>query len=535
MFVTYPATGDAQEAKADREEIRRIDSELGSLMTEIQRYEGEKEKSLKNIEGSLSHLGESMDGVYRVRKFKGSTDEKKEQINESIIIYGSVIKEAQKIVREVRQEKNESRQKQLMERLTYVINAGRLQAKSIHFNLSALKDLEKRAEIAGAATVAGGERSSFLVNRAFGDEMGGGVFVNEAAKIPVNRSIISKVEYDLNTGRFILFSENKKLVTPPLDPEMVAVVINCLYYGQGERKEIAMSFNIDPVNMGRVVTGMFGYEKVLFGCDYLQDTEIGRILIDSDDLIGSIWMGKNRAADLLTRKYNYHSLIQLTLDHPVTVQLIKNTPPAERMIDMRVWIRPKEVRLYRSLEDRLEFDDVSFEMFSETVRLDSPNFFKGMRFSNPGADVFTAFFNSNFKKFVDIPLRIDEKTSRPVIPLHELKKVAHIVGVVKWIQGDGQENPILMDTGWVKGFRVRKVQTYRHLPLISLRDVKKETKGPITIYNEHGPSRIIDEQGRMSKVKYDQHGKFKEIVQVKEDKEGRIIEIPGSTIKRASR
>lgn len=412
---------------------------------------------------------------------------------------------------------------------------GRLLVGAIERDLRVnLSDLEGRLAIVNQALKQGSaEGMQATWARAFGDEDGGGVFLTETARVPLDRLRVRQAEYDVRGQRFILYEGDRRWLAPRMDPDIVAVVSRCLYSAAREQA-VAVSFGIDPVNNGRKADPTRDHEVVLFGCPYLEDTRLGEILIDADDLLGSLWYGKNRYrhGEHLTRTLGYHSLLQLTLDHPVNNDIVKNVPFLKREIDMRVWIRADPIAFRRARPEsahRLEPDQVSLKMFSETIRLASPHVFRGEVVGNPGADVFTGYFNKNFGRFVDTPLR-GHPTRETVRPFRDLMEAAYVTGLVKWIKGNGGERQIPMDVSWTRTYTVAPVKTPLGVPIPPLKDVPKEIRGPIVVYNQFGPSRLIDADGRTLLVKYDQGGRMTEMVRV----EGGI-EVPGSSIRRVRR
>jgi YD repeat-containing protein len=378
----------------------------------------------------------------------------------------------------------------------------------IVFHSEILEDLRSRAEISRAnedvtaARLAFGEYSR--------EEDGGGVYINETAAVPLPRSRISLVQYDTACNRFVLHAGDKRFWTPPMDPERTAVAIQCLDDRETEPKQLAMSFDIHPVTMKRVISGIYGYQSVLFNCPHLEDTELGSILIDADKLLESIWMGKNREGDNLTKKHHYHSLAQMALDHPAIAAIIQKKPAAQIDMGMRWWIRPAPVKMHLS-GDTLAFGDISFRMFTETVRFQDPRWFKGEFVPNPGADAFCRYFNDHYPSFEDFVGRIDDHTGREIRPFKELKEVVKIVAFLRWVIGASGETGITMDTSWAYRYGVKKVRTPGDVISIALHNVESEIQPPIQIYNQYGLSRVIDRNGRTTWFKYDGNGQLKSI------------------------
>ncbi len=332
-----------------------------------------------------------------------------------------------------------------------------------------------------------------------------------------------------------------------MDPDLAAVVIRCVF-DTGSRNQIAMSFNVDPVTfelpenyiVGRGVRGVLGsgsaiYRKTLLGCPFLEHNRAGRILIDADDALGALWNGINRKGELLTRKLGYASLIQLTLDHPVTQEILADQPVEVGSHDMRVWIQPKEIRLKesQSLFGRLfggssmdlEFEPTELQMFSETVRLSTTKAFRGSAVPNPGANLFTAFFNANFDKFRDFAL-YDDSAGRTIYPLQDAVELARTVAVVNWMKARRYE--LQIDAMALEGRVVQRTSTPAWIPAPDLVPVLADIRGPITVYNQYGPSRLIDADSSEVDVIYDADGRMTKMVRVTRVG-NRITEVAGTS------
>jgi hypothetical protein len=364
-----------------------------------------------------------------------------------------------------------------------------------------------------------------------GKDMGGGVFINVTARMPVDRNKVRRAEYDPGAGRFILDDRNGKILLPPMDADMTATVIKCLYDGEEGRREISESFNIDPNTLERYrgKRSVGSYESpntVLLGCKYLWDTRAGQLLINADDLLCRITAGKNREGRDLTKDYGWASLFQMTLDHPFTKSVV--TPPGSGRpnYDARFWIAPNEIRLRRS-GDELKFEDISFRFFTETIRFDSRQYFRGAPVPNPGADSFSVYFNRNFERFSGLILK-GEMMGRPVRPLEELKELARIVSAVRWIRGVDGGNQIPMDISWARGRATKRYVTPFEIEAFSREgfdNMVRDMRLPVTIYNEYGISRILYASDKRDLYEYDRTGQLRKITRVESNRETVILDV----------
>lgn len=420
---------------------------------------------------------------------------------------------------------HEAERQQLLQRAEALTSVAHLTINSMQLHTDFLDELKQAAETSQAAASKPMDAASTGVDVFSGRRKGGGVFLDRVAEMPIAANTINRAEYDLGLGRFVLYQSGRRLLLPQTDPDLTATVVSCLYEPE-PRNKVAVSMGIDPVSRGLLRSSALYHDEVLFGCERLWNTEAGRILIDSDDLLNSIWMGKNRLGEVLTRIYHYHSLAQIMLDHPMMPEMAhEGSLVINKKINMRVWIRPERITT-RLIGNELVFDDVTFHMYTETLTKSNPRIFKGDAYPNPGADVFAAFFNQNFSRFAHMTVRDDDHTGRKIRPFEELSEVAKIAGVASWIKDSG----IRMDASWATGYPVAGTLTRSNLPIITVHDVEKEITPPIVIYNQYGPSRIIDENGRMFMYKYDDTGRFVKMIRITKTDDGHIIEVPDTLV-----
>lgn len=420
---------------------------------------------------------------------------------------------------------NADKARELLHEANSLSSVAFLTADSRHIHTEFLDDLKARVEIGnripvnGAAIepIGGGAASVFSEG-----EMGGGVFLDEPASLPANPHAVAYAEYDLNLNRFALhLNGGERILFPPTDPSRTATVTRCLF-NPPPRNRVCVSEGIDPVKKGDLSsTAPLFHDQVLFGCQDLWDSDAGRILIDSDDLLSHLaFQGKNREGDNLMQRFDYHSLTQITLDHPINQPIAPDAPADDKLLAMRIWIRPSSISA-RQVGSELIFDDIPFQVFTSTVKLPGPRDFHGTAYPNPGADIFSAIFDRNFESFAHMVLRRDEETGEEIHPFEDLRQLALIVGIVSWIK----DSSISMDTSWAAQYPVARAITRRNLPQASRNTVESEIVPPIVIYNQFGPSRIIDKNGDVFRYEYDSGGRFIRMVRITKDRYGHTVEV----------
>ncbi len=473
------------------------------MKKKIKEFEKERDDADKQLEKQYKTVKDDFtsQGVASVPKAEKARLRSKEDIKN----LDAFIQAAKMLEKQIDESKNPADRDAKMRELGAVLTAARHIMTPIRFNSGVLEDLQRRADIAVGQGNYRGMRVAF--SEAGREEDGGGIYLNETALVPLNRKDVSGARYDTNTERFILQVKGRQVFTPPMDPELTAVAIRCLKSLEPGQRQLAMSLDIDPVNMRRIEPAIYGHQSVVFNSKYLEDTQLGLTMLNSDMLLESIWMGKNREGVDLAKTYNYHSLSQTMLDHPAVIDILQRNPNPK--FGFRWWIKPTGIEMYLSSRDTLSFRDVSFQMFTETIRFQEPNpkWFKGEFVPNPGADVFCKYFNENFRKFEGFPMP-DVNTGRSIQPFKQLKEAAKITGFLRWLMGAHGEAPIQMDTTWAERYPVKKIDTPGDVLPILLHDVEKEIRVPIQIYNEYGLSRMIDEKGRTTRFIYDRNGRL---------------------------
>ncbi|MGO9317895.1 MAG: hypothetical protein ACLPXT_11690 [Terracidiphilus sp.] len=486
-------------------------------------------QSAENLEQKLEKT--KQEEAAAVQSLKNADEESRPRLEQTITAaqnYEKLLTPAIKQVRQIAKDidtgnKTPKEKQELLLQANLIVTTAYMTHASLQLHTEFLDELKARAEIGThipvndikIAPIYSGAAKVFSE-----DEMGGGVFLDEPARLPIDAHSVTGAEYDPALGRFVLHQNGTSLFLPRTDPSHTATVIHCLYNPE-PRNKIAVSEDIDPINKGDLTnTAPFGSDQVMFGCQNLWNSDAGRILIDSDDLLAHIWMGKNRRGDDLTRIYKFHSAAQLTLDL---------APPGKEQdgkpVWTRYWIRPKSISAHL-VGNELVFTPIPFELFTSTIQLPSPRAFRGVAYSNPGADVFSAFFNLNFERFAHLVLREDEETGREIKPFEELRDLAMIAGIVSWIRDSG----IPMNTAWASDYPVARALTRHNLPRLYPHIVESEIVPPIVIYNQYGPSRIIDKSGRMVRYDYDSAGNFMKLVRVVRQSDGSLVELPGTLV-----
>jgi hypothetical protein len=323
----------------------QLDSELAKIKQECDGLAKKRDEIKRDLTERVSIISSYIEGSDRAT---APTSASRRKTAVALDALDSLVTQTQQLIQQSHPQ-TDSEKRELIRLLSNAVDYSKLVIGPINHDLRVdLDDLRVRAAISTeAASRTNAAEARELSDRAWGTtQKFGGVFINETAVIPGLQGEIGRAEYDPDASRFVLYGTGRRWFVPA-DKDLAAVVLRCLYDG-GERNQIATSFNIDPVTMrfpehyviGRGVrnglaAGAFnaspaGYHmKVMLGCEFAEHTRVGRIRINSDDLVDSLAKGINHKGELLTKKLGYVSQLQLTLDHPVTRDIFEENPDSQ--------------------------------------------------------------------------------------------------------------------------------------------------------------------------------------------------------------
>lgn len=251
----------------------------------------------------------------------------------------------------------------------------------------------------------------------------GGVSLDRAAKVLVDVRDITGAAYDPRTGQVVLIGR-KDASLPPMNMDDLVVAIQSIY--TGENPGVTM-VPVDP-SMKDITQRVEYFGKT-------QDTRFGWVLFEADRYLKSLAAGQDTltGSPLPTLVPGFKSELDLALESHTQVQWHRN------------WFVPGEIVLKKSDDGQsMIFDRATIKLQSRFIQFLPDGTQKDVPGSSPVTDRFTTFINDHYDEFAA------QKTE-----LAELKQLAKIVGIVKWLH----DNNIPVDLTWMKDYQVKYVKT----------------------------------------------------------------------------
>lgn len=255
----------------------------------------------------------------------------------------------------------------------------------------------------------------------------GGVSLDKVAEVLVNLNDITGAAFDQNSGQLILMGKRDSGL-PPMNLDDLAVAIRCIYGAEDP------GVSIDPVDPssqdGRMVT--------TYICPHVENTHFGLVMAEADLYLKSASIGKdNETGEPLTSNV---ACYRSELDWMLVSERQGSDPRWHRM-----WFLPREIKVVPSPDgNSMRFDRTTIEVQARFVEFDAAGQKHDVPGSDPAIDAFVRCLTDQYDEFA---LEREE--------LQELKQLAQIVGVVKWLR----DKNIPVDLSWVERYEVTRVST----------------------------------------------------------------------------
>gem|GEM_PF-2437065 len=273
----------------------------------------------------------------------------------------------------------------------------------------------------------------------------GGVALNKSASVLLDINSITGGTYDSTTGQIILFGKPDASPTalPKMNLDDLAVAVRAKQLGTFPVVSIE-----DPVVTNQpqwpgrscytVRYGPFytdsldGQRKVL---DVSSKTHFGWVMFEADRLMKSLGLGlDNRTLQSVSSSVpGYVSWLNLAFQyfHDGTVQ-------------SRFWFNPKEIVVETSPDGKsMQITKAEMQLSTETMFASN-----GQVESTPDAEYFATWFTNQYDAIAEEQVSYDD-ANQPHKIFKELKQLAYLAGVVKWIQ----DNNIPVDLGFLKDYQ----------------------------------------------------------------------------------
>jgi RHS repeat-associated protein len=273
----------------------------------------------------------------------------------------------------------------------------------------------------------------------------GGVALNKSASVLLDINTITGGTYDVNTGQIILFGKQDTSPTalPKMSLDDLAVAVKAKQLGTFPVVSIE-----DPIvtnqpdwpgrECATVRYGPFytdsldGQRKVL---DVSSKTHFGWVMFEADRLMKSLGLGKdNRTLQTVSSAVpGYQSWMNLAFQYQ-----------KQGSVKSRFWFNPKEIVVQPSPDGKsMQITKADMQLSTETMFASN-----GQTESTPDAEYFATWFTNNYDAIAEEQVSYDD-SNQPHKIFKELKQLAYLAGVVKWIA----DNNVPVDLGFLKDYQ----------------------------------------------------------------------------------
>ncbi len=278
----------------------------------------------------------------------------------------------------------------------------------------------------------------------------GGVALNKSASVLRDINSITGGAYDQATGQILLYGKQDGSTTalPKMSIDDLAVAFRAIAQGTMpvvsiEEPEVTSPpewpgrkcytvrygpFFTDPVD---------GQNKVL---DVSSKTYFGWVMFEADRLMKSLALGRdNRYPDRVVRSNlpGFKTFVQRYAEaNPVEPDVIS-------LFATRFWFEPDEIVLIPST------DGASMEISKASMRVSTEAMFTsgGEVESTPEGEDFAKWFTDNYDALANEQV-ITDNEGAPRQILKDLKQLAYVAGIVKWVE----QNKIPLDLAFLRAY-----------------------------------------------------------------------------------
>jgi RHS repeat-associated protein len=281
-----------------------------------------------------------------------------------------------------------------------------------------------------------------LIGRSIGKP--GGVALNKSADVLLDINNIKGATFDPNTGQILLYGlkDTNATALPKMNVDDLAVAFRAVSQGTMPVVSIEDPIVSSPpdwpgrdcftVRYGPFYTDpLDGQTKVL---DVSSRTHFGWVMFDADRQMKCLSLGQdNRTlANVGSSVGGYLSLLDLAF-----------TTTHASQTQTRYWFNPKEIQIKPSP------DGTSMELLKAEMQLSTETMFSsdGNVESTADAEYFANWFTQNYDAIANEQVTYDHTNGAHYI-FKELKQLAALVGIVKWVQ----DNNIPVDLSFLESY-----------------------------------------------------------------------------------
>lgn len=272
----------------------------------------------------------------------------------------------------------------------------------------------------------------------------GGVSLNKTAELLGRIADVEGATYDPSSGQLIMVGKKKKIKLPEMDFDDLAVAVRSIYgLGGKPPQDPGISFEMDPSNVIKKEKIIKGKKKPApYTIRYdgeTKNTRFGYIMYEADRLMKNLSLGKDNITgkQVKANVYGFKNSIDLFLENPYGAGNSIN----------RYWFVPKNMSIHKTRKGK----DIAFK--KTTMKVMTESTFNNKVFKHDDSEYFAKFFTDNY-----------EELSKEYPVLKELKRLAKITALVKWIR----ENDIPLDLSLFANYKPKHKDTPTTTPAITV-------------------------------------------------------------------
>ncbi len=269
----------------------------------------------------------------------------------------------------------------------------------------------------------------------------GGVYLNKAAEVIGNLSVIKEVAFDPVTNRVILIgSDSDQTKLPSIRIDDLAAAFRSVFGDYPE--EPGVTIDPDPQNpkAKQMIVRFFGG---------MENTHFGHVLFEADRQMKALSLGKDNINQqpVSVKVEGYYNMLQLAFSNLAG--------PYKKELWSRFWLVPEQVIVKVSDDKKsITFPDTRIRVKTETMQWQKGKLVPAKGLKDKQAEYFAA----HFTKYYD-----DYAREFPVY--RELKNLTNLVALAKWLKDSGV-NP---DFTWMKTYD-KPYQTAKTTPSLTVED-----------------------------------------------------------------
>ncbi len=302
----------------------------------------------------------------------------------------------------------------------------------------------------------------------------GGVYLNKAAEIIGELSGIEGVTFDPVSSRLILIGDdNEQKFLPSIRIDDLAAAFRTVFGDYDHEPGVTIDPNPQNPMADQMIVRFFGG---------MENTHFGHVLFEADRFMKSLSLGKDNISrqPVKANVKDYHNILQLAFSN------LGGT--YNKNLWSRFWLVPDKVIVQVSDDGKsITFPDTRIKINTETMRWRHGELVPAGGVKDEKAEYFAAHFTRYYDEYAN------------EFPIYqELKNLANLVGLAKWLKESGKN----VDLTWLKKFD-KPLKTPGKTPSLTVRDRQRSGRGirKVSIFggvNLEVNNRYVKDDGTLS-------------------------------------